>query len=133
MFNLKEINTYYILFAVIYIYNDILYICFLGQALAIRTDLINEVYALEFRKLQDAVPPFDSKLAKETICRELGIKQISDRFLSISEYPIASASIGQVYKATLLNGQEVAVKVQRPQIIRDISLDLHILRLITPS
>ena len=104
----------------------------LGQALAIRTDLINEVYALEFRKLQDAVPPFDSQTAKDIICKELGIKKISQKFSSISELPIASASIGQVYKATLLNGQVVAIKVQRPKIIRDIALDLHILRLITP-
>jgi predicted unusual protein kinase regulating ubiquinone biosynthesis (AarF/ABC1/UbiB family) len=45
---------------------------------------------------------------------------------------IASASIGQVYKATLVDGREVAVKVQRPNILSSISLDLYILRLLTP-
>ena len=84
----------------------------LGQALSIRTDLINEAYALELRKLQDAVTPFDSVEAKKIICRELGIKEVSEVFLSLSDAPIASASIGQVYKGTLKNGQVVAVKVQ---------------------
>jgi predicted unusual protein kinase regulating ubiquinone biosynthesis (AarF/ABC1/UbiB family) len=83
-----------------------------GQALSIRTDLINEAYALELQKLQDAVPPFDSTEAKLIICRELKIKDLSEVFSSISDVPIASASIGQVYKGRLKNGQEVAVKVQ---------------------
>ena len=84
-----------------------------GQALSIRTDLINEAYALELQKLQDAVTPFDSTEAKQIICRELKIKDISEVFSSLSDTPIASASIGQVYKGRLKNnGQEVAVKVQ---------------------
>ena len=83
-----------------------------GQALSIRTDLINEAYALELQKLQDAVTPFDSTEAKLIICRELKIKDLSEVFSSISDVPIASASIGQVYKGRLKNGQEVAVKVQ---------------------
>ena len=83
-----------------------------GQALSIRTDLINEAYALELQKLQDAVTPFDSTEAKLIICRELKIKDLSEVFSSISDAPIASASIGQVYKGRLKNGQEVAVKVQ---------------------
>ena len=88
------------------------HISILGQALSIRTDLINEAYALELQKLQDAVTPFDSVEAKQIICRELDIKDVSEMFLSISDAPIASASIGQVYKGTLKNGQVVAVKVQ---------------------
>jgi predicted unusual protein kinase regulating ubiquinone biosynthesis (AarF/ABC1/UbiB family) len=62
----------------------------------------------------------------------IGITHLSDRFRTFSNEPIAAASIGQVYKATLLNGREVAVKVQRPNILPSIALDLYILRLLTP-
>jgi predicted unusual protein kinase regulating ubiquinone biosynthesis (AarF/ABC1/UbiB family) len=103
-----------------------------GQALSIRTDLITEAYALELRKLQDAVPPFDSDLAKKIICEELQIKSLDEKFKDITAVPIASASIGQVYKATLQDGRTVAVKVQRPKILNDIALDLYLLRLLSP-
>ena len=108
----------------------------LGQALSLRTDLIPEAYALELRQLQDAVPPFDSEEAFEIICHELGIAKLTPNgggpFSRISKMPVASASIGQVYKATMRDGREVAVKVQRPNILREISLDLYLLRLLTP-
>lgn len=105
---------------------------YVGQALSIRTDLITEAYALELRKLQDAVPPFDSDLARKIICEELQIKTLDEKFKDISAVPIASASIGQVYKATLQDGRTVAVKVQRPKILNDIALDLYLLKLISP-
>ena len=105
----------------------------LGQALSIRTDLIPEAYALELRQLQDAVPPFDSEAAMEIIKKEMGIKKnIGEKFRSISPLPVASASIGQVYRGTLLDGRDVAVKVQRPKVLGEIALDLYLLRLITP-
>lgn len=104
----------------------------LGQALSIRTDLIPAAYADELKKLQDAVPPFDSAQAKAIVCRELGITDLSQRFRSFSDKPVAAASIGQVYKATLLDGREVAVKVQRPDILDEICLDLHLLRMVAP-
>ena len=105
----------------------------LGQALSIRTDLIPEAYALELRKLQDAVPPFDSKLAYQVIKRELQVDDVSEVFSTLSTEPVASASIGQVYRGTLRsNGKDVAVKVQRPGILGEIALDLHVLRLLTP-
>jgi len=104
----------------------------LGQALSIRTDLIPEPYALELRKLQDAVPPFPSNEAKEIIRQELGLRDLNEVFQKISDKPIASASIGQVYKGTLINGRDVAIKVQRPNILREIALDLYVLRLISP-
>ena len=105
----------------------------LGQALSIRTDLIPEAYALELRRLQDAVPPFDSEAARNIMRRELGVRELKEVFRSLSEEPIASASIGQVYRGTLLDGREVAVKVQRPGILGEIALDLFILRLLTPA
>lgn len=104
----------------------------LGQALSIRTDIIPEAYAWELKKLQDSVPPFNNALAKAIICKELKIKDLKEKFSAFSEMPVAAASIGQVYKATLHNGQEVAVKVQRPNILAEIGLDLHLLRLVAP-
>ena len=88
----------------------------LGQALSIRTDLISPSYAKAFRQLQDAVPAFDSVLAKRIVCRELGITHLSDRFRTFSSEPVAAASIGQVYRATLLDGRDVAVKVRTKMI-----------------
>ena len=105
----------------------------LGQALSIRTDLIPEAYALELRSLQDAVPPFSSKVAYEILRKEFGVSDLSRVFSSLSDKPVASASIGQVYKGVLAaNGKEVAVKVQRPGILAEIALDLYILRLLSP-
>lgn len=104
----------------------------LGQALSIRTDLIPEAYALELRSLQDAVPPFSSEQAREIMRSELNVRDLSSVFAKISDEPLASASIGQVYKATLKDGREVAVKVQRPNILSEIALDLYVLRLLAP-
>eukprot|EP00966_Prymnesium_polylepis_P108963 2521533-Prymnesium_polylepis.1 len=108
----------------------------LAQALSIRTDLIPEAYALELRQLQDAVPPFDSDEAREIMARELNVPGgpagLSSVFKRISPEPLAAASIGQVYKAELLDGRQVAVKVQRPRILDEIALDLYLLRLLTP-
>ena len=104
----------------------------LGQALSIRTDLIPEAYALQLRQLQDAVPPFDSDQARTIVRAELGGRELSQVFSSFSDRPVASASIGQVYRATLRDGRDVAVKVQRPEVLAEIALDLYILRLLTP-
>ncbi|KAL3803102.1 hypothetical protein ACHAW5_001966 [Stephanodiscus triporus] len=108
----------------------------LGQALSIRTDIVPEAYALELRKLQDAVPPFDSDEAREVLRRELGLRDgdgLGSVFEYLSDVPVASASIGQVYRGRLRDaGTDVAVKVQRPGILGEIALDLHVLRLLTP-
>jgi hypothetical protein len=103
----------------------------LGQALSIRTDLVPEAYALELRSLQDAVPPFDSERAREVLAQEWG-RNIKDIMADITNEPVASASIGQVYKGILKDGREVAVKVQRPGILAEIARDLHVLRILTP-
>ena len=109
----------------------------LAQALSIRTDLIPEAYALELRQLQDAVPPFDSTVAKGIIAQELGAPSgdaagLGSIFKRLGGEPLAAASIGQVYKGELPDGRQVAVKVQRPNILDDIALDLFLLRLLTP-
>lgn len=105
----------------------------LGQALSIRTDLIPEAYSLELRALQDQVSPFDNQQAKEILQQEFGVSDLSLIFRELTEDPVASASVGQVYKGMLaVNDKEVAVKVQRPGILAEIALDLYILRLFTP-
>lgn len=105
----------------------------LGQALSIRTDLLPELYALELRALQDAVPPFDSAEARTVLKNELGVRDLKTLFEKLSEEPVASASIGQVYRGKLRDSQkDVAVKVQRPGILGEIALDLYVLRLLTP-
>jgi hypothetical protein len=107
----------------------------IGQALSVRPDLIPEEYAKALSSLQDQVPPFDGKDAKETLRRELGPEKFSHLkdfpFMSQNSGPVASASIGQVYRG-FIDSQEVAVKVQRPNVLAEISLDLHLVREFAP-
>jgi len=105
----------------------------LGQALSIRTDLIPEAYALELRALQDKVTPFDNDVGIEILKREFRVDDLSLIFSELTKDPVASASVGQVYKGKLaVTGKDVAVKIQRPGILAEIALDLYILRLLTP-
>jgi len=100
----------------------------LGQALSIRPDILSPQAMVEMQQLCDKVPPFDSKLAFATIEQELG-RPVDDVFSKITPEPVAAASLGQVYKATLrATGDEVAVKVQRPFVLETVSLDLYLLR-----
>jgi ubiquinone biosynthesis protein len=98
-----------------------------GQILATRPDLVPMSLIHELRKLQDRVPPFDPKVAKATIEEELRAK-VEDIFAEFEEAPIAAASIAQVHKARLKNGDEVVVKVQRPGLRALIDTDLDLLR-----
>eukprot|EP00238_Polyblepharides_amylifera_P010250 CAMPEP_0196600754 /NCGR_PEP_ID=MMETSP1081-20130531/95554_1 /TAXON_ID=36882 /ORGANISM="Pyramimonas amylifera, Strain CCMP720" /LENGTH=517 /DNA_ID=CAMNT_0041926607 /DNA_START=363 /DNA_END=1916 /DNA_ORIENTATION=+ len=101
-----------------------------GQILSIRPDLVPPAFIFELQKLCDSVPAFDTGLALGTIERELG-RQVSDVYDGLGEEtePIAAASLGQVYKCTLKGTTTcVAVKVQRPDMIETVSLDLFLLR-----
>ena len=102
----------------------------LGQVLSSRQDLLPAPYIRELRTLQDSVPPFDDDLARRILAAELGPGAASK--LTLSARPIASASLGQVYKGVLKNADgtssEVAVKVQRPGALVAISLDITIIR-----
>lgn len=105
----------------------------LGQALSIRQDLVPEAYANELRQLQDRVPPFSNEEAYRVLRNELGVEDLSLIFAELTPEPVASASIGQVYRGRLAaTGQDVAVKVQRPGILGEIALDLFVLRTLTP-
>lgn len=97
-----------------------------GQILSTRNDILPEEYCEELKKLQDKVPPFPDEAAKEIIKEELG-KDVSELFRSFSEKPVACASIAQVYKATLPNGELVAIKIRRPNIEKKIQADLAIM------
>ncbi len=98
----------------------------MGQILSTRPDLLPVEYLQELPKLQDKVPPFPFSDVKSTIEKELRcpLKQI---FIDFDEQPLAAASIGQVHKATTLDGNDVVVKVQRPKIQRTIEVDLEIM------
>ncbi|NEO99534.1 MAG: AarF/ABC1/UbiB kinase family protein [Symploca sp. SIO2E9] len=98
-----------------------------GQALSTRPDLIRKDFLEELVKLQDQLPPFDTELAFSIIESELG-RPISEMYSQISEAPVAAASLGQVYHAYLITGEEVAVKVQRPNLEPIITLDLYLMR-----
>ncbi len=98
----------------------------LGQVLSTRPDLVPIDLVKELEKLQDKVPSFPSDEAMKIVSAQLN-KPISEIFLSFSEQPMAAASIAQVHRATLLNGQPVAVKIQRPKIRNIIETDISIL------
>ena len=99
----------------------------LAQVLSNRPDIIPEALVKEFEKLQDRVPPFAFADVKIIVERETG-KKIHDIFEEFVEKPMASASIGQVHKAKLRTGEEVVVKVQRPDVAETIALDLGIIK-----
>jgi predicted unusual protein kinase regulating ubiquinone biosynthesis (AarF/ABC1/UbiB family) len=99
----------------------------IGQALSTRPDLVPPVYLEELTKLQDQLPPFPNELAYQFIKEELGASP-EEVYAELSAQPIAAASLGQVYKGKLKTGEEVAVKVQRPDLREGITIDLYILR-----
>ena len=99
----------------------------LAQILSNRPDIIPEGLVKEFEKLQDRVPPFPYVQVKAIIEKETG-KKLEDIFEFFSEQPLASASIGQVHKAKLITGEEVVVKVQRPNVADLIEQDLGIIK-----
>lgn len=98
-----------------------------GQALSTRPDLIKKDFLNELIKLQDQLPPFSNKIAFAILEEDLG-KPAATIYRNISSDPIAAASLGQVYRAVLHTGEEVAVKVQRPNLKPILSLDLYLMR-----
>jgi len=98
----------------------------IGQALGTRADLLPLPYVKELAVLQDQVPAFPTAEAFARIESELG-RSLHECYPEIDNEPIASASLGQVYRARLATGEEVAVKVQRPNLIERISVDVAIL------
>lgn len=99
----------------------------LAQMISNRPELLPTPLVEEFQKLQDKVPPFEGKIAREIIAATTG-KTISETFSYFDEVPIGSASIGQVHRARLLTGEDVVVKIQRPKIKTKILTDLALMK-----
>ncbi|MBF0499942.1 MAG: AarF/ABC1/UbiB kinase family protein [Candidatus Riflebacteria bacterium] len=102
----------------------------LGQILSMRPDLIPEELIEELKKLQDNVPPFSFSDARIQIESELG-RSLDDAFSSFGETPLGTASIGQVYAASLHAGEDVVVQIQRPGIKTIIESDLDLMYLLS--
>jgi predicted unusual protein kinase regulating ubiquinone biosynthesis (AarF/ABC1/UbiB family) len=98
----------------------------IGQALGTRADLLPLAYVKELSSLQDQVPAFSTAEAFARMESELG-RPLNEAYAEIDNEPVASASLGQVYRARLHSGEEVAVKVQRPNLQEIISFDIAIL------
>jgi len=98
----------------------------LGQILSTRPDLIPVEFIQELSKLQDNVPSFPYPEARQIIESEIG-RPLEDIFQHFENTPLAAASIGQVHRAQLKDGEEVVVKVQRPGIRKIIEVDLEIM------
>jgi ubiquinone biosynthesis protein len=97
-----------------------------GQAISTRPDLLPADIATELAKLQDQVPPFPGAEARAIINRAYG-RPLEEVFATFEEQALAAASIAQVHAATLRNGQEVVVKVLRPDMAQVIGRDLEVL------
>lgn len=98
----------------------------IGQVFSTRPDLLPVEFIRELAKLQDDVPPFAYARAKKIVEKELR-KPLDTVFKEIEEKPLASASLGQVHRARLASGEQVVIKVQRPDIRRTIEVDLEIM------
>eukprot|EP01026_Neomeris_dumetosa_P042729 TRINITY_DN3566_c0_g1_i1.p1 TRINITY_DN3566_c0_g1~~TRINITY_DN3566_c0_g1_i1.p1 ORF type:complete len:781 (-),score=139.88 TRINITY_DN3566_c0_g1_i1:491-2833(-) len=100
----------------------------IGQQFSTRVDVLSPEFTKELEKLQDQVPPFSSKAAKQIIEEDFG-KPVEEIFDEFEERPIAAASLGQVHLARV-NGARVVVKVQRPGLRELFDIDLKNLRVI---
>lgn len=98
----------------------------LGQLLSSRVDLLTPAYIEALARLQDKVEPFPYEQVEEIVGEELGVR-LSRIFTTFDEEPLAAASLGQVHRATLRDGREVVVKVQRPGIRHQVLEDMEVL------
>ncbi|HYU31510.1 MAG TPA: AarF/UbiB family protein [Thermoanaerobaculia bacterium] len=96
----------------------------IGQLLSSRSDLLPQPYLDALSRLQDQIEPFSFAQVEEIVSSELGVR-LSKGFADFDNVPVAAASLGQVHRAVLRNGREVAVKVQRPNIRQTILEDLE--------
>ena len=101
-----------------------------GQQFSTRVDVLSPQFIRELEKLQDRVPPFPTKLAKEILDEELG-GPVESFFDNFEDTPLAAASLGQVHRAQMkATGEQVIIKVQRPGLKEIFDIDLKNLRVI---
>ena len=98
-----------------------------GQLLSTRSDILPEGVLVELQKLQDTAKPMPPGAAQSIIERELGAS-VGEVFESFDPTPLGSASIGQVHRAVLRDGEVVAIKVQRPEAPPRVEADLELMR-----
>ena len=98
----------------------------LGQLLSTRVEMMPQAYIEALTRLQDKVEPFSFDEVEKIVANELGVR-LSKAFSEFDNEPMAAASLGQVHKARLRNGRQVAVKVQRPEIRERMIEDLDAL------
>jgi ubiquinone biosynthesis protein len=98
----------------------------IGQLLSSRSDLLPEQYLKPLERLQDNIKPFSFEEVEQIILTELGAR-VSKAFSDFDPKPIAAASLGQVHFAALRDGRKVIVKVQRPDIRKQIAEDFEVL------
>lgn len=98
----------------------------IGQLLSSRADLLPERYLKALSRLQDKVKPFSFAEVEEIVQSELGVR-LSKAFSRFDSEPLAAASLGQVHRAALRDGRRVVVKIQRPNIRKEIAADFEVL------
>ena len=97
-----------------------------GQLMSTRPDLVPAELICELTKLQESVPSFPTEKAIELLEAELGDK-VDRLFLEFDRHPMAAGSLGQVHRARLEDGTVVAVKIRRPNVVRDVERDLELM------
>jgi ubiquinone biosynthesis protein len=99
-----------------------------GQLISIMANVLPDAFREELERLQDQVPPRPYRDIEARLREEFGGRSPNEVFAEFSPEPVASASIGQVHRARLPSGEEVAVKVQYPDIEEIVRTDLRALR-----
>ena len=97
----------------------------IGQILSTRRDLLATEYIEELEKLQSQVPPFAFSYVEDIFLASFG-EQLGDVFAWVDEEPLACASIAQVHRGQLQSGEDVILKVQRPEVDQELLRDIHI-------
>jgi ubiquinone biosynthesis protein len=98
-----------------------------GQVMSTRPDLVPAAMIIELQRLQESVPPFPSDVAVAQLERELG-RPLDELFAAFDQEPLAAGSLGQVHRAIHFNGTPLAVKIRRPDAVRDVERDVSLMQ-----